>query len=329
MTLFSLTAVIRSQTAAFRSFMRLVKLRQLGCLVVLTCALPVSAAWADSVSAVQLLRVSGCAGTLPAMQSLRPDGRLDRAAALWASGAALGAALEHSGYPARAVTGLRLGGPDDAILQVLRRKRCAPFADQSLGQMGVYRQGPETWLLFASIRMDAAPAVSAAPQWSADIQAPRPWTASPDVAHAPDYQPPLQLAPRVLTLVNEVRASGTRCGGRSFKPAPPLRLSGTLDDVASEHARDMALRGYFEHVDLTGRSPADRVRATGYREKLVGDNIAYGPTSADEVVAGWLHSTGHCENIMDPRFVEMGLAQAPGQGARHGLYWDQVLATPE
>ena len=328
MTLFSLTAVIQPQTAAFRSFMRLVKLRQLGCLAVLVFGLPVSAAWADAVSAVQLLRVSGCAGTRPAMQRLQPDRQLDRAAALWAAGDSLETATAHSGYPARMAVGLRLRGSDDAILQSLRQTRCHPMEDQSLRELGVYRRGPETWLLLASMRADGAPAVSAAPQWSADIQALRPWTASPDVAHAPDYQPPSQLAPRVLTLVNEVRASGTHCGGRPFKPAPPLRLSGTLDGVASEHARDMALRGYFEHVDLTGRSPADRVRATGYREKLVGDNIAYGPTSADEVVAGWLHSTGHCENIMDPRFVEMGLAQAPGQGARHGLYWDQVLATP-
>ncbi len=68
------------------------------------------------------------------------------------------------------------------------------------------------------------------------------------------------------------------------------------------------------------------MRATGYRDTLVGENIAYGPTSADEVVAGWLHSPGHCENIMDPRFVEMGLALAPGQGSRRGLYWDQELA---
>ena len=31
---------------------------------------------------------------------------------------------------------------------------------------------------------------------------------------------------------------------------------------------------------------------------------------------------------MDPRFSEMGLAAAPGEGARRGLYWDQVLAAP-
>ncbi len=139
---------------------------------------------------------------------------------------------------------------------------------------------------------------------------------------------PSTSAAHVLQLVNEVRANGARCGAKSFGPAPPLQPSGTLDSVASQHAVDMARHDYFEHLDRSGRSPADRVRATGYREILVGENIAYGPASADEAVAGWLHSTGHCENIMDPRFVEMGIAVAPGQGVKHGLYWDQVLTEP-
>ncbi len=77
-----------------------------------------------------------------------------------------------------------------------------------------------------------------------------------------------------------------------------------------------------------GHSPADRVRAVGYQEKLVGENIAYGPKSAEEVVQGWLDSPGHCENIMDPRFAEMGIAYAAGHASKRGLYWVQVLADP-
>jgi uncharacterized protein YkwD len=136
------------------------------------------------------------------------------------------------------------------------------------------------------------------------------------------------VALRVLDEVNAVRARGTRCGGRSMGAARPLQLSATLGTAAAEHAVDMAQHDYFEHVDLGGRSPADRVRAIGYRYTLIGENIAYGPASADEVVSGWLHSPDHCENIMDPRFAEMGLAYAPGQGSRRGLYWDQELAAP-
>ena len=138
-----------------------------------------------------------------------------------------------------------------------------------------------------------------------------------------------QLATRVLQMVNDIRARGTRCGGRAFAPAPPLVLSGTLGGVAFGHATDMAAHNYFEHEDLAGHSPADRVRAVGYKEKLVGENIAYGPKSVEEVVQGWLDSPGHCQNMMDPRFVEMGIAFANGHSlSRHGLYWVQLFAEP-
>ena len=107
-----------------------------------------------------------------------------------------------------------------------------------------------------------------------------------------------------------------------------MRLSETLAGVAFGHAADMAQHNYFEHQDRSGRSPAERVRAVGYQEKLVGENIAYGPKSAEEVVQGWLDSPGHCENIMDPRFAEMGIAYAAGRASRRGLYWVQLLADP-
>jgi uncharacterized protein YkwD len=139
---------------------------------------------------------------------------------------------------------------------------------------------------------------------------------------------PAQAA-RTLQLVNEVRARGARCGEKSFAPAPPVKLSDTLAGVALGHASDMALHNYFEHEDPAGNSPADRVRAVGYREKLVGENIAYGPKTADEVVQGWLDSPGHCENIMDPRFGEMGVAYAPGKSSRRGLFWVQLLVAPK
>ena len=149
---------------------------------------------------------------------------------------------------------------------------------------------------------------------------------------APVVVPPPSQAPtlvaRAVELVNAARARGVRCGSRSFAPVAPVTLSATLGDVAQGHAADMAVHNYFEHADLIGRTPADRVRASGYREQLVGENIAYGPSTVEELVQGWLDSPGHCENIMDPRFREMGLAYAQGRRERRGLYWVQLLAAP-
>ena len=253
---------------------------------------------ADAVAAVQVLREGGCGGSLPPAAPLHRLASLDRAAQQWATGISPAAAVKRSGYVAEVTAGLHLSGPESSAVQSLRRSSCRTVTDQGLRDIGMYHRGMDTWLVLAS----------------AYVVPPR-------------SQAPIQ-ATRVLQLVNEVRARGTRCGDRSFGSAPPVRLSATLADVASGHAIDMAQHNYFEHEDLGGHSPADRVRAVGYHEKLVGENIAYGPKSADEVVQGWLNSPGHCENIMDSRFAEMGIAYAAGHASRHGLYWVQVLADP-
>jgi uncharacterized protein YkwD len=248
--------------------------------------------------AIQVLREGGCGGLMPAAAPLHHSPLLDRTAEQWASGLTLSAAADRSGYPTDATTGLRVSGPDAQMIQALRHASCRTVTGHEWQEIGVYRRGTDSWLVLATRYT------------------------LPDRSQAP------VLAARALQLINQVRASGTRCGERSFSAVPPVSLSTTLATVALGHAADMAAHDYFEHQDLTGRSPAQRVSAAGYREKIVGENIAYGPKSIDEVVQGWLDSPGHCENIMDPRFAEMGIAYAPGQQSRHGLYWVQLLAAP-
>jgi uncharacterized protein YkwD len=256
-------------------------------------------AQADPISALQLLREGGCGGILPPARPLRHIVSLDRAAEQWANGRSLATAAQLSGYQAESTAGLRIRGPETATIQLLKKSDCRTVTNPTFRDVGSYQRGAESWLMLGSVYV--APASAQAPQ----------------------------QASRALQLVNEIRARGARCGDRSFAPAPPVKLSQTLGGVAFGHADDMARHNYFEHEDLTGRSPADRVRAVGYQEKLVGENIAYGPKSAEEVVQGWLDSPGHCENIMDPRFAEMGIAYAAGQAARRGLFWVQLLVAPK
>ena len=47
----------------------------------------------------------------------------------------------------------------------------------------------------------------------------------------------------------------------------------------------------------------------GYRTYAIGENIAQGQTSIAEVMNGWLHSEGHCRNLMNPAFKEVGVAE--------------------
>jgi uncharacterized protein YkwD len=132
---------------------------------------------------------------------------------------------------------------------------------------------------------------------------------------------------RVVELVNAARANGRRCGSERFAPAPPLTVSRELDDAALEHARDMVRRKFFDHRGSDGSQPRDRVRRAGYLSRLTGENIALGPESAEEVVAGWLASPGHCENIMEPAFRDMGFGVAIGR-KRGQIYWVQTFGAP-
>ncbi len=371
---------------------------------IFSVVLAVQPARADVLFAVRVLREEGCGGTLPPAPPLHRNPLLDRSAEEWAAGRGLSQAVELSGYHAASTAGLHVRGPDDAMLQLLKRSGCGTLASQGLHEMGLYRRGFDVWIVLATgheltaesrghepsppaqapealARPEGRTPVSAESTARAEVAAHPPTSASSQVgatanalprtsqavtsqvpaaelpedaavpAPAPDavaaavpapsrsskpaVPPPVAksalspiLATRALQLVNDVRARGTRCGSEVFGPAPPVTLSPTLAGVAFGHASDMAQNNYFEHSDLHGNTPSDRVRATGYQETLVGENIAYGPKTVDEVVQGWLDSPGHCENIMDPRFAEMGLGYATSYDSKHRLYWVQVLATP-
>lgn len=297
-----------------------------GLLIVVTGLIAAPAARADALSVVQMLRQGGCGGIAPIAPPLRHNASLDRAAEQWADGHSLNSAAELAGYPLKSAQGLRVSGPDEALIREQRRSQCRNVSSRDLRDVGIYRRGAETWLVLAT---------SSGSSWSSPAPAPVPRTSG--IAPTPASPAPVSPAPvratpamasRALELVNEVRARGAQCGPQSFGPAPPLSLSGTLASVALGHATDMAVHDYFEHQDLSGQSPADRVRAAGYQEKLVGENIAYGPQSVEEVVKGWLASPGHCQNIMDPRFAQMGIGLAPGRVSRRGLFWVQLLAEP-
>lgn len=269
---------------------RVIPGRPWGVLAILTALIAAPGARPDAISVVQMLRAGGCGGIAPIAPPLRHNLSLDRLAEQWANGHSLDSAAQ----------GLRMRGSDEALIREQRRTACRIVSSHDLSEVGVYHRGADTWLVLATPRPASPAPVNATPA----------------------------MAARALLLVNEARARGAQCGAQSFGPAPPLSLSGTLASVALGHATDMAVHDYFEHQDRSGQSPADRVRAAGYLETLVGENIAYGPKSVEEAVKGWLASPDHCENIMDPRFAQMGIGLAPGRVARRGLFWVQLLAEP-
>src|SRR3984957_8950910 len=105
-----------------------------GCLstLLLLAPLAASANEEDAISAVQLLREGGCGGIVPATRPLHHDAALDRAAAQWANGSTIAAAAHYNGYPADALSGVHVSGPDSSLVQLLRRTSCRTLTDRGL-----------------------------------------------------------------------------------------------------------------------------------------------------------------------------------------------------
>lgn len=132
----------------------------------------------------------------------------------------------------------------------------------------------------------------------------------------------------LLDRVNEARSQPRQCGDEHFDAAEPLAWSCTLEDAARAHSEDMAAQEFFSHTGPGGVEIGERVRSRGYSWLAVGENIAGGQESADQVVERWLSSPGHCANIMSDEFTEMGAARVEAPGSKYSPLWTQVFARP-
>ena len=87
---------------------------------------------------------------------------------------------------------------------------------------------------------------------------------------------------------------------------PALVRDARLDRAAQLHAENMARQGRMSHV-LDGRGVGARVCAEGVCQIGVGENVAMGQRTTGEVMAAWMASRGHRDNIRgNYRFVGVG-----------------------
>lgn len=131
----------------------------------------------------------------------------------------------------------------------------------------------------------------------------------------------------VMQRLNALRASAQTCGGRAWPAVPALRWQDTLAASARVHATDLAARDRLDHLSANGASLRQRLRDAGYAMRLAGENLAGGPETLDEALVQWLASPAHCENLMEARFEEIGLACVTGPGSLQ-RYWVLQLAAP-
>ena len=120
----------------------------------------------------------------------------------------------------------------------------------------------------------------------------------------------------LLQLVNDVRSKGCTCGTTVMPAVSTVVWNDQLAKAAYDHSVDMNTQDYFSHTGLDGSSPGQRITAAGYHWSSYGENIAEGYSTEQIVMNAWLGSEGHCKNIMDGGFKDMGVG-------REGNYWTQ------
>jgi uncharacterized protein YkwD len=222
-----------------------------------------------------------------------------------APGVFLDQALARAGYPVAYAKAIYISGVRDAesAMDAIWRTQCRALMSTEVTTVGAGRNG-DTWQIV--LARPAAPARSA--------------------ARMPEGR---DIGRTILDAVNRARATERNCGERHFTAAPALRWNPALSAAALAHSNDMARQNYFSHEGRDGREVADRAVQAGYRWRGIGENIAAGQESPEEVMAGWLASPGHCANIMNRWFTEMGSAYAVGGGRGGRPYWTQVFGTPK
>ena len=206
-------------------------------------------------------------------------------------------AMATAGYPMKNVQAISLSGPRDAqgAMKAIQESFCQIVLDPQFVDVGVSRQDRE-WRIVV-----ARPLLSARlGDWQAEGQ-------------------------KLLAEVNVARARPRQCGAQSFAATSPLAWNATLATAAETHSRSMANNNYFDHKDRDGRTPGDRAELAGYDFQQIGENIAAGQDSVRKVVDGWLTSPGHCANLMNPQFKEIGAAYATDPKSDAGIYWTAMF----
>ncbi len=142
-------------------------------------------------------------------------------------------------------------------------------------------------------------------------------------AEAEDNQAALALESEIVRLVNAHRVSQ---GLNALVDSPALRAA------ARAHSRRMIEDRFVGHVDPQGLGAGGRLARAGIAWSNVGENIAAGYATPQEVFAAWMASPGHRAVIEDARWTQTGAGYAydasPTAASPFVHYWTQDFMEP-
>jgi len=125
---------------------------------------------------------------------------------------------------------------------------------------------------------------------------------------------PLNFKSQKITYDQSLEAAMTKLINRerTNNGVEPLDYSSELADVGREHSIDMLQRQYFAHINLSGKSPFDRLHSSGISYSLAGENLAVSD-KLDKAVTALMLSPTHRANILNDKFHKTGIGIAVNQ----------------
>lgn len=109
---------------------------------------------------------------------------------------------------------------------------------------------------------------------------------------------------RILQLTNAERKK---------KGLNELTMNSALASAAEQKGKHMLAEDYFAHISPSGVTPWFWMNKTGYRYTIAGENLAIDFTSAENVVAAWMASPTHRDNMLLSDYLETGVAVVTGE----------------
>lgn len=97
----------------------------------------------------------------------------------------------------------------------------------------------------------------------------------------------------------------------------PLNINSQLAQAAQAKAQSMVAANYWSHIAPDGTTPWDYVQRSGYKFSTAGENLAYGFSTSDQVIAAWMNSAEHRANVLGG-YADVGFGFVNGPHYQHG-----------
>lgn len=100
---------------------------------------------------------------------------------------------------------------------------------------------------------------------------------------------------------------------RTSRGLSTLNTNSALTQAAENRSVVLANAGYITHVTAPSGTPWPEISQVGYQYSLAGENLALGIETTSELVARWMASPTHRENILEGKFEDIGIGITLGQ----------------